>query len=159
MKILKIIILLAILSVYSQAKSQVSINMTVGSPPAWGPVGYDQVQYYYLPDVESYYDIRASQFIYFGNGRWIRSRYLPRAYRNYDLYNGYKVVMNDYHGSRPYENFNNIKIKYNKGYMGEAQGNIGNRPENNNQNRNKNEEKHEEKNHGKGNQGHGKGRH
>jgi hypothetical protein len=27
-------------------------------------------------------------------------RYLPRQYRNYDLYNGYKVVLNDYHRER-----------------------------------------------------------
>jgi hypothetical protein len=43
-----------------------------------------------LPDIEAYYDIRATQFIYFGGGRWIRSRNLPNQYRNYNLYNGYK---------------------------------------------------------------------
>jgi hypothetical protein len=25
-------------------------------------------------DIETYYDIRATEFIYFGGGRWIRSR-------------------------------------------------------------------------------------
>jgi hypothetical protein len=59
-----------------------------------------------LPDVQAYYDIRASQFIYFGR---VRSRSIPRQYRNYDLYNGYKVVLNDYHGRAPYTYYKNIK--------------------------------------------------
>jgi hypothetical protein len=49
--------------------------------------------------------------LYFGNGRWLRSRYLPRQYRNYNLNTGYKVVLNDYHGNRPYTNFYNDRKK------------------------------------------------
>jgi hypothetical protein len=45
-------------------RAQVSVNVNIGSPPAWGPSGYE-TEYYYLPDVQAYYDIRASQFIYF----------------------------------------------------------------------------------------------
>ena len=55
---------------------------------------------------------RRPSFIYFGGGKWIRSRNLPNQYRNYNLYNGYKVVLNDYHGSRPYTHFKNHKVKY-----------------------------------------------
>jgi hypothetical protein len=44
---------------------QVSVNVNIGSPPSWGPSGYAETEYYYLPDVQAYYDIRASQFIYF----------------------------------------------------------------------------------------------
>ena len=113
MKTLKLIIAGMILLVSNNTmQAQVSVNVNIGSPPAWGPVGYSSVDYYYLPDIEAYYDIRASQFIYFGRGKWIRSRNLPYHYRNYNLYSGYKVVLNDYHGSRPYNHFKSHKVKY-----------------------------------------------
>ncbi|MBG6110040.1 hypothetical protein H4V97_000293 [Flavobacterium sp. CG_23.5] len=125
MKTLKLLALGIILFASSTIHAQVSVNVNIGTPPAWGPSGYSNVDYYYLPDVEAYYDIRATQFIYFNGGRWTRARYLPGPYRNYNLYNGYKVVLNDYHGSRPYTNFKNHKVKYYKGYHGKAQKSIG----------------------------------
>ena len=126
MKTLKLIIAGMILLVSNNTmQAQVSVNVNIGSPPAWGPVGYSSVDYYYLPDIEAYYDIRASQFIYFGRGKWIRSRNLPYHYRNYNLYNGYKVVLNDYHGSRPYNHFKSHKVKYYKGYKEKPQKTIG----------------------------------
>jgi len=108
-------------------QAQVTVNVNVGAPPPWGPVGYTEVEYYYLPDVESYYDIRSEQFIYLNGGVWTRSRYLPRMYRNYDLYNGYKVVLSDYHGTRPYDNFNHHRAAYHKGYRDGVQKTIGQR--------------------------------
>jgi hypothetical protein len=160
MKTLKLIAVGIILLVSSAIQAQVSVNVNIGTPPAWGPVGYSNVDYYYLPDVEAYYDIRATQFIYFGGGKWIRSRYLPGPYRNYNLYNGYKVVLNDYHGSRPYSNFKNHKVKYYKGYKGKPQKSIGS-------NRNNNQKAYKSSgnksngngNNGKGNNGHGNGKH
>jgi alpha-N-acetylglucosamine transferase len=160
MKTLKLIALGIILFASSTIHAQVSVNVNLGTPPAWGPSGYSNVDYYYLPDVESYYDIRASQFIYFNGGRWTRSRYLPGPYRNYNLYNGYKVVLNDYHGSTPYSNFKSHKVKYYKGYHGKPQKSIGSNRNNNNKvyknNGNQNNGGHKE---GKGNNGHGNGKH
>ena len=106
-------------------QAQISVNLNIGNQPEWGPSGYSDVDYYYLPDVESYYDIRNSQFIFLSNGRWIRSRSLPTRYRNYNLYSGYKVVLNDFHGSRPYADYRVHKVKYYKGYRNEPQRNIG----------------------------------
>ncbi len=91
------------------ASSQVSLNINIGSQPLWGPVGYDHVDYYYLPDVESYYNVPKRQFVYLNNGNWIFSNSLPARYSNYNLYNGYKVVVNE---NRPYLNFNTHKVKY-----------------------------------------------
>ena len=125
MRTLKLIALGIILFASSTIHAQISVSLNIGTAPNWGPVGYAEAEYYYLPDVEAYYDVRATQFIYFGGGRWIRSRYLPNQYRNYDLYGGYKVVLNDYHGSRPYTNFRNHKVKYYRGYHGREQRNIG----------------------------------
>ena len=163
MKTLKLIIAGIILfATANTMQAQVSVNVNIGSPPAWGPAGYSAVDYYYLPDIQAYYDIRATQFIYFGGGKWIRSRNLPNQYRNYNLYNGYKVVLNDYHGSRPYSNFKTHKAKYYKGYKGKPQKSIGSNRSNNNKvyksnGNNGNSNKGNGNKGGKGNNGHGNG--
>lgn len=110
------------------AQSQVKVSVKIGTAPNWGPVGYTDVQYYYLPDIEVYYDINTNMFIYLYNGVWIRRTYLPYRYRNYDLYGGYKVVLNHYHGYYPYGHFRNHRHRYGKGYRGRYQRNIGTRP-------------------------------
>ncbi|MGX5689518.1 hypothetical protein [Arcticibacter tournemirensis] len=112
MKKLYVFLMLAIcVTAGSRALGQVSINVNIGSQPLWGPVGYDHVDYYYLPDIESYYYVPTRKFIYLNNGRWIFSSGLPSAYRNYDLYNGYKVVINS---PKPYLNYTEHKVKYSK---------------------------------------------
>lgn len=128
MKALKVVIMGMALVFAGALQAQVSVNVNIGSPPMWGPVGYSNVQYYYLPDVQAYYDVPSSMFIYQSGGVWIHRTYLPTRYRNYDLYNGYKVVMTGYHGKTPYTHYNQHKIKYAKGYRGPIQHNIGQRP-------------------------------
>ena len=163
MKTLKIITLGIVLFFASNSiHSQVSINVNLGLQPSWGPVGYSSVDYYYLPDIYTYYDVRNTKFIYQSNGAWIRSSYLPRQYRSYDLNSGYKVVMNNYHGSRPYYNYRYDKVKYYKGYKGSPQRSIGNRNDghrdydNHGNNGNNGNNGHKE---GKGNNGKGNGKH
>jgi hypothetical protein len=95
----------------NQANAQVNISVNIGSQPDWGPRGYDYVDYYYLPEIESYYHVRDRQFIYLNNGRWVFSASLPSRYRNYDLYRGYKVVVNQ---PRPYLHYKEHKFKYKK---------------------------------------------
>lgn len=94
-----------------KSSAQVQVNINIGSQPLWGPVGYDYVDYYYLPEIESYYYVPSRQFVYLNNGSWIFSLNLPTRYRNYDLYSGYKVVMNE---PKPYLHFSNHKVKYTK---------------------------------------------
>lgn len=128
MKSIKYLVLGIGLIFASEAHAQVSVNVNMGSPPQWGPVGYSGVQYYYLPDVEAYYDVRSSNFIYFSGGNWIHRKQLPNHYRNYDLYNGYKVVMTDYRGKAPYTYYKEHKSKYAKGYHGKYQKTNGYKP-------------------------------
>jgi hypothetical protein len=92
----KILLISAILlSAYSyKAESQVSINVNIGRQPVWGPVGYDYVDYYYLPDLDVYYDVPRGLFVYFDFGRWNFAATLPPRYGHYDLYHSYKVVIN-----------------------------------------------------------------
>jgi len=124
------IALILLMSVFAQA--QVSVNVNIGTPPNWGPQGYDNSRYYYLPDIDIYYDVVQSQFIYDNNGRWIRENRLPSRYRQYDLYGGYKVVLNDYRGNAPYTYHSKHRANYPKGYHGKPQKNRGNKPEKNN---------------------------
>jgi hypothetical protein len=93
------------------ATAQVSLNINIGSQPTWGPVGYDYVDYYYLPDIETYYYVPKHQFVYLSNGKWIFATSLPSRYRSYNLYSGYKVVIN---GPRPYLNYSTHRITYAK---------------------------------------------
>ncbi len=134
MKTIKLVILGIALFIAGSVKAQVAVTVNLGLAPMWGPVGYSSARYYYLPDVEAYYDIPSSMFIYQSGGVWVHRTYLPARYSNYDLYHGYKVVMTDYHGTRPYYQHRDYKRKYAKGYHGPAQQNIGDRPGNGNYN-------------------------
>lgn len=128
MKALKFIVIGMVLFLAGAVQAQVALSVNFGSPPPWGPVGYTGVRYYYLPDVEAYYDVQSSMFIYNTGGAWVHRKYLPRQYRSYDLYGGYKVVMTDYRGNTPYTYFTEYKTKYARGYRGQAQKNIGEKP-------------------------------
>jgi hypothetical protein len=102
----------------NNSNAQVSINFNIGTQPLWGPVGYDQANYYYLPDIDTYYSVPARQYVYLQNGGWVFTTALPSRYRGYNLYNGYKVVLNN--TERPYLYNRTHKIKYAKfkGYRG-----------------------------------------
>jgi hypothetical protein len=128
MKKIKLLFLSIAILLSGKMISQVSVNVNIGSPPLWGPVGYSDVRFYYLPDVEAYYDVQTSMFIYYGGGIWLHKPHLPQIYSSYDLYGGYKVVMSDYRGETPYTNFNEHKRKYAKGFKGPAQKTIGEKP-------------------------------
>ena len=145
MKTLKLIAFGIFILLIVPSYAQVSVNVNLGRAPSWGPVITDE-EYYYLPDVESYYDIRNSQFIFLNNGVWIRSRSLPHRYRNYNLNSGYVVLVPDYHGHNPYVNFKSHKLKYYKKNNG-----------NGNFRKEKNDD-HKEYKHEKGNK-HKKGKH
>ena len=120
MKTLKFFIAGFALLMASSLAAQVSVNVNIGGRPDWGPVGYSEANYYYLPDVEAYYDVRQSNFIYASNGNWISARTLPARYRSYNLYSGPKVVLTDYRGNRPYAHFKTHRVKYHRGYRPNA---------------------------------------
>jgi hypothetical protein len=110
------------------AQAQVSVNVNIGAPPVWGPVGYTEARYYYIPDIEVYYDIPSAMFVYFDGGGWIRAAYLPYRYRHYDLYGAYKVCLDDY-GPNPYIYYHKHRKVYHHGYRGPQQRTIGVRPQ------------------------------
>jgi hypothetical protein len=111
----KIIIAAAILvsglAFNKAAVAQVSLNVNIGSQPDWGPVGYDRADYYYMPDIDTYYDVPARQYVYLNDNRWVRANSLPSRYSNYNVYNGYKAVINE---RNPWENNNTYRTRYAK---------------------------------------------
>ena len=97
--------------IYETASAQININ--IGSQPVWGPVGYDHVDYYYMPDIDAYYYVPNRQYIYLEGNRWTFANSLPPRF-NYNIYNGYKVVINE---PQPYRHAEVYRVKY-VGYKG-----------------------------------------
>lgn len=147
MKTLKLITIGALLFFSNAVYAQVSVSINISPAPLWGPVGYTEVRYYYLPGVQAYYDIQSSMFIYYSGGVWVHRTSLPARYRDYDLYSGYKVVMTDYHGNTPYTHFNHHKKQYSTSYQGASQKTIGHHPGNGNSKSKGNNGKGHNKNH------------
>lgn len=104
------VLLFSILSFKNtDAQIRVSLGVNIGSQPDWGPVGYDHVDYYYLPEIQTYYDVPNHQYVYYDNNVWVCRTYLPARYNNYDIYRGYKVVINE---RRPWERNNIYRTRY-----------------------------------------------
>ncbi len=128
MKTIRLFVVTVLLMAAGHANAQLSVNVNIGNPPAWGPAGYTEVRYYYLPDISMYYDVSTSEYIYARNGAWVRTTVVPVRYRNYDFYNGYKVVLNDYRGGTPYVYYKTHHNKYPRGYHPGPQATYGPRP-------------------------------
>jgi hypothetical protein len=62
--------------------------------PQWAPSYYDGARYYYLPDLECYFDIYAREFVFLNNGQWMYSSTFPSIYSDFDLNNSFVVVLN-----------------------------------------------------------------
>ena len=83
----------------------------IGDQPIWGPTGYDRADYYYIPDIDSYYSVSEHQYIYRNGSEWTHSASLPSTYSNYDPYHSYKVVVNQ---DKPYQYNENHRTTYGK---------------------------------------------
>lgn len=79
---------------YDVPVSPTHISINIDKQPAWGPYGYDCAAFYYMPEINIYYDVNLSLFYYPSGSNWIAAQYLPPSYRIYDLFRTYKVVLN-----------------------------------------------------------------
>lgn len=113
MKAIKFLILGLLISSFNM-QGQVNVNVNLGTPPVWAPADRVAVQYYYLPEIDAYYDVPAERFIYIRNGGWYRSAALPARYRGYNLRGANVVYLTDYRGNAPYVYHKNHKVKYRK---------------------------------------------
>jgi hypothetical protein len=86
-----------------------SADVNISDQPIWGPTGYDRADYYYIPDIDSYYSVSEHQYIYRDGSEWTRGASLPSSYSGYDPYHSYKVVVNE---DKPYQNNDSHKAKF-----------------------------------------------
>lgn len=112
--IMKRLILIAVLFAGSlfapaTADAQIDIRVNIGIQPVWGPVGFDYVEYYYIPELDIYYYVPGGQFIYMVNGRWVARTYLPARYRDFDFFRTRVIVLNEY---RPFLRHGEIRRMY-----------------------------------------------
>ncbi|RFZ84966.1 hypothetical protein DYU05_04995 [Mucilaginibacter terrenus] len=97
------------LALFTKANAQVSVNLNVG---LWNPPAeYSGVDYYYVPDIESYYYVPKHQYVYLDGGNWVWRNTPPPRYGSFNINNGYKVAVN-----RPqaYRYFTTDRVKYAK---------------------------------------------
>lgn len=90
--------------------AQVSVNINFSVPTG--------VRFVYLPSIETYYDVRTTQYIYPAGGRWVHARVLPASYGRYDINAGERVFIRDYRGYRPYDYFSEHRVIYPKNHSG-----------------------------------------
>jgi hypothetical protein len=89
-----ILIVMAISGFISCGQSTYVRGTVQYNNPPWAPAYYPGVRYYYLPDIESYYDLQNNDFVYLDDGQWYFSASLPSMYEWYDLYNGFEIALN-----------------------------------------------------------------
>lgn len=121
MKLLKFLLTAVLFVAFNTVQAQTTSTQQTPLPD-WGVAGYDKATYYYIPATETYYDIRNQKYVYIKDGKWERSNTMPVAYKDYDLYNGYKVVIMD--NKEPFAQHPSLRAKYPISYKGEVQATI-----------------------------------
>lgn len=121
MKVSKFLLTAMVFMAVNQVGAQVKTTVTTTKTtiPDWGVAGQDNATYYYIPATETYYDVRKGEYVYQQDGKWVKTTTLPTEYKDYDLYNGYKVVLTD--DKEPYADYDNMRVKYAKTYKGDPQ--------------------------------------
>lgn len=106
-------VILASSFIYKAADAQVRVNLNINmaSQPKWVQSNHAQVNYYYLPDLDMYYNVPERSYTYPQGNRWVTVNALPLKYRNYDFGRGYKVVVNE---RNPWNNHVQYKNRYAK---------------------------------------------
>lgn len=79
---------------------------------------FTEIRYYFYPNLDAYYDIKTSKFIYKVDDQWIEKETIPDNYRGYSLYNNYRVELQDYNGEKPFEYIKQHAKLYPKDYKG-----------------------------------------
>lgn len=109
--LVSLLLSVATMTIVNTSQAQVSVNINTGVQPAWGPAGYNYAEYYYMPDIETYYYVPRKEFAYKSDDKWVFSPNLPQRHSGYDLYAGHKVVLTT---PDAYKNFNTHKVRYAK---------------------------------------------
>ena len=78
------------------AQAQMGVNINIGAP-SWGPQVPYGTQYYYIPEIDGYYDLYSQQYIVYDDGYWVP---LPQLY-GYDPCRFHPVAI-AYRGREPW---------------------------------------------------------
>ncbi|OIR14350.1 hypothetical protein GALL_48230 [mine drainage metagenome] len=114
-KLILLTVFVASSAIINYSAAQVRFNVNVGfGLPGWIAAGNTVAEYYYIPEIDAYYDVPQREFIYLNNGAWVFSAGLPGMYAGFDLYNCRKFPVYE---SRPYLNGNYYRDRY-AGYRG-----------------------------------------
>jgi hypothetical protein len=102
----------------NRTEAQVHVGINIDIQPAWGPSGYNYAEFYYIPELNIYYDVINKLFFYYNRDRWISASYLPAIYSRYDFYSLYKVVLNNVRYPWKYNNrHRSMYAKYRNNYV------------------------------------------
>jgi hypothetical protein len=75
------------------------------------PTNYDgDEDYYYLPDVDSYYSVTDQCYYYNDGGNWVSAAYLPGAYHDYDWRSARRFEVR---AARPFMHNDYYRTRYN----------------------------------------------
>ncbi len=61
-----------------------------------------EIRYYYFPNIEAYFDLQETVYLYKEDGQWVEAEELPANYGGYSLYNKVRVTIENYDGDEPY---------------------------------------------------------
>ncbi|MDE3143946.1 MAG: hypothetical protein KGL19_07315 [Bacteroidota bacterium] len=109
-KLILLTVFVASSAIINYSVAQVRFNVNVGfGLPGWIAAGNAVAEYYYIPEIDAYYDVPQREFIYLNNGAWVFSAGLPGMYAGFDLYNCRKFPVYE---SRPYLNGGYYRDRY-----------------------------------------------
>ncbi|MGZ3945350.1 MAG: hypothetical protein ACXVJB_10425, partial [Mucilaginibacter sp.] len=99
---------------FSTPRVYIPARVVVATP---APVAYNEPatyygndDYYYLPDVDAYYNVNDQCYFYNTGGAWVSAAYLPGAYRDYDWRS---VRHYEVRASRPYLHNDFYRTRFN----------------------------------------------
>ncbi|WP_448701437.1 hypothetical protein ACFGVR_04525 [Mucilaginibacter sp. AW1-3] len=100
------------LAAVNTTKAQVSLSVHIGTPPVWAPAAYaNNTRYYYIPEIDSYYDAQRGGYYYNDGPDWVFSASLPGFYAGYNIASLHHVPVR-YYGDRPYTYFASRRTVY-----------------------------------------------
>jgi hypothetical protein len=120
---IKIIPAIAVASIFFLCISNITVSAQIPQegvnvvPPPWAPYyeNVNMVRYYYIPDIECYYDVWNHEFVYLEDGSWMFGATLPSVYSWLDLNTAF-IVLLDYNVFEPWMHFHYYVSHYPRYY-------------------------------------------
>jgi len=91
---------LLFVGVAPSAQAQISVGVNIGIP-SWGPQVGPNMQYYYIPELDAYYDLYNQSYLFFDGYNWVSSYSLPPSYQGFDPYQFHPIPL-AYVGPQPW---------------------------------------------------------